>query len=236
MIDTNPVHHSVFITGGTGYLGRGLIPRLIECGCTVRALARPESLPKLPGGCTAIAGNALDERTYQDEISPADTFVHLVGVSHPGPGKAELFRTVDLASTEAAVKAALHARIKHFVYVSVAHPAPVMKAYIEARKACEALIRNSGLDATILRPWYVLGPGHRWPYLLIPFYKICEKIPATAESAARLGLLTLPRMLAALQNAVEHPAQGIRIVEAPEIRRTRGVPSKMINDNGTSNA
>ncbi len=209
-------------------MGRRLIPRLLEAGYTVRALARPESLPKLPGGCVAIAGNALDERSYRDQIAPAETFVHLVGVSHPGPGKAELFRTVDLASTEAAVKAALHARIKHFVYVSVAHPAPVMKAYIEARKACEALIRNSGLKATILRPWYVLGPGHRWPYLLLPFYKICEKIPATAESAARLALVTLPEMLAALQNAVENPGQGIRIVEAPEMRGAKGETLKIM--------
>lgn len=218
MINTDPVRYSVFITGGTGYLGQRLIPRLLEKGCTVRALARPESLPKLPGGCVAIAGNALEEYTYQDKIVPTDTFVHLVGVSHPGPGKAELFRTVDLASVQAAVTAALHAGIQHFVYVSVAHPAPVMHAYIQVRKTCEAIIRHSGLNATILRPWYVLGPGHRWPYLLLPFYKIFEKIPATAQSAARLGLVTLPQMIAALQKVIEHPVRGIQIVEVPEIR------------------
>jgi uncharacterized protein YbjT (DUF2867 family) len=30
----------------------------------------------------------------------------------------------------------------------------------EARTRCEEMIRESGLNATILRPWYVLGPGH----------------------------------------------------------------------------
>jgi len=62
--------------------------------------------------------------------------------------------------------------IKHFVYVSIARPAPVMKEYIQVRKECEEIITGSGLNASIIRPWYVLGPGHRWPYLLIPFYKI----------------------------------------------------------------
>src|SRR5437762_2792671 len=41
--------------------------------------------------------------------------------------------------------------------VSVAHPAPAMKAYIEVRTRCEELIRTSGLHATILRPWYSAG-------------------------------------------------------------------------------
>src|SRR6266480_6178781 len=41
--------------------------------------------------------------------------------------------------------------------VSVAHPAPAMKAYIEVRTRCEELIRTSGLHTTILRPWYSAG-------------------------------------------------------------------------------
>jgi len=89
--------------------------------------------------------------------------VHLIGVSHPNPAKADQFRSIDLASTKAAISAALAARISHFIYVSVAQPAPVMQAYVKVRAECEALIRASGLSATILSPGYVLGPGHQWP-------------------------------------------------------------------------
>jgi hypothetical protein len=64
------------------------------------------------------------------------------------------------------------------------------------------------LNATILRPWYVLGPGHRWPYALLPFYKICEWLPFTRAGALRLGLVTLDQLLLALVQAVESPAQG----------------------------
>jgi hypothetical protein len=71
---------------------------------------------------------------------------------------------------------------------------------------------------TILRPWYVLGPGHRWPYLLLPMYWLMERIPATRASALSLGLVTLPQMLNALVAAVERPAQGTRIVDVPAIR------------------
>lgn len=208
----------VFITGGTGYMGRSLIPRLLERGHKVAALARPGSEGKVPAGCEVVVGDALDGSSYVGRLQPGETFVQLVGVAHPGPAKAAQFETIDKKSGLEAIRAAKQAGIGHFVYVSVAHPAPAMHAYIAARSACEAEIQNQALNATILRPWYVLGPGHRWPYTLIPFYWLAEQIPATRDNARRLGLVTLAQMIAALVSAVEHPATGIRVVEVPEIR------------------
>src|SRR4029077_3268079 len=201
------------ITGGTGYVGRPLIIRLLERGHEVRVLVRPGSEAKLPLGCQAVPGDALDSGSYAGQINPADTFVQLVGVAHPNPSKAAEFRSVDLASGRGAVEAARGAGVQHFIYVSVAQPAPVMKAYTQVRAECEAMIRQSGTNATILRPWYVLGPGHRWPYLLLPMYKIMEWLPATRPGAIRLGLVTLEQMCQALVRAVETPAKGVRIVE-----------------------
>ncbi len=152
--------HKVFITGGTGYLGRRLIEKLLTQGHEVRALVRPGSENKLPPGCKAILGNALDSSSYASQIAPADIFVQLVGVAHPSPAKAKEFRSIDFVSATEAIKVAPEAGIKHFIYLSVAHPAPMMKAYIQVRSECERLLRDSGMNATILRPWYVLGPGH----------------------------------------------------------------------------
>src|SRR5206468_5040947 len=98
--------------------------------------------------------------------------VLLIGTPHPTPAKAAEFRRVDLASIGAATSASQRAGVRHLVYVSVAHPAPVMRAYIAARQEGEALVAASGIPATVLRPWYVLGPGHRWSYLLLPFYAL----------------------------------------------------------------
>jgi uncharacterized protein YbjT (DUF2867 family) len=149
-------------------MGLGLIPRLLERGHKVRALVRPGSERKLPPGCMPVPGNALDGNTYSGKISPADTFVQLVGVAHPSPAKAHEFRRVDLVSGLGAVTAAKGAGIRHFIYLSVAHPAPMMKEYIAVRSECEAAIEAAGLNATLLRPWYVLGPGHRWPLSSAP--------------------------------------------------------------------
>lgn len=211
----------VFVTGGTGYMGGALIPVLRERGHEVRALVRPGSEGKLPPGCPLVFGNALDAESYAAQVPPSDTFVQLVGYPKPDPRKAQQFRDVDLKSGLAAVKAASEAKVGHFVYVSVAHPAPIMQVYIQPRIEVEEAIRASGLNATIVRPWYVLGPSHRWPYILLPAYWVMGLIPGKRDAARRLGLVTLKQMINALVKAVESPAPGVRVVEVPEIKQSR---------------
>lgn len=209
---------TVFITGATGYLGGALVPSLLARDHRVLALARPGSEGRVPAGAETVPGDALDAATYGARIPAHATFVHLVGVAHPSPKKAREFREVDLASLKAALAAAVPARVSHFVYLSVAHPAPVMASYWEARAEGEAFLAATGLPATVLRPWYVLGPGHLWPYALVPFYALAELIPAARAGARRLGLVTRAQMVRALAVAVEYPPDGLRIVDVPAIR------------------
>lgn len=212
----------VFITGGTGFMGRNLIPALLAAGHTVTALVRPGAERRLPCGAQVVIGDVLDAESYASRVAPADTFVHLVGVSHPNPAKGWEFRRIDLGSLQAAVTAAKRAGIGHFVFVSVAQPAPLMQSYITVRAECEGIIAASGMNATILRPWYVLGPGRWWPYLLVPGYWLGELLPWTRPAARRLGLLTWRQMIGAMMHAVENPPQGVRILEVPEIRKLEG--------------
>ena len=211
------------VTGATGAIGRPLVERLLARGHAVRALVRAGSAGRLPHGAQAIAGDALDARSVAAALRPGDTLVHLVGTPHPNPAKAAAFERVDLASIRASVAAASEVGIAHLVYVSVAQPAPVMKAYVAVRARGESLIADARLTATMMRPWYVLGPGRRWPPLLLPLYALASLVPATRERAERLGLVTLDATIAALTRAVETPPEpGMRrIVDVPAIRAAR---------------
>lgn len=214
----NETKRDVFVTGATGYLGRPLVERLLERGHSVRALVRPSSASKLPANAEPVIGDALDPGSYAARIRRGDVFVHLVGVAHPSPAKAAEFKSIDLASVVAAAEAARSAGASRFVYVSVAQPAPVMKDYLSVRAAGEAKVRETGLPASILRPWYVLGPGHRWPLLLLPFYGLAWLFPGTRETARRLGLIRRPTMIRALVRSVESERPGVEVLDVPALR------------------
>lgn len=210
--------HRIFVTGGTGYIGTRLIPALNMQGHEVIALTREQSRDKLPPSCTPVLGDALDGRSYSRFAEGADTFIHLVGVSHPSPAKAAQFRQVDLKAGLEAIRVASTVKVGHFIYLSVAQPAPIMQSYLAVRAECERAIAASGLTATVLRPWYVLGPGHFWPYCLMPFYKLAELVPQTRESALRLGLVSIHQMVRALVRAVDSPPQGVSLLQVADIR------------------
>jgi len=210
----------VFITGASGFMGRQLSAELLRRGYQVRGLVRRGSENRLAPGCEGVTGDPLDRATYRDHVNGAETFVQLVGVAHPSPAKAAQFRSIDLRSAKEALRAAADARVQHFVYVSVAHPAPMMHEYIAARTEGEETLRASGMNATILRPWYVLGPGRRWPVLILPAYWLLGALPQTRDTARRLGLVTLDQMVQTMANAIGRQPLGVRVLEVPQIRST----------------
>jgi len=61
-----------------------------------------------------------------------------------------------------------------------------MKHYVAVRAEGERLLRESGIAATFIRPWYVLGPGHLWPYLILPLYRAWMLFPKSRHTARRL--------------------------------------------------
>ncbi len=100
--------------------------------------------------------------------------------------------------------------VRHFIYLSVAQPAPVMKDYLAVRAEGEQLLRESGMNATFVRPFYVLGPGHWWPYAFLPLFWLFAD--------PRLFPVKLAAVVRSIVEAVERGAEGVRVIEAPEMR------------------
>ena len=208
----------VFITGGTGYMGSRLVPALRARGHRVYTLVRPGSEARAPNGAISVVGNVLSRDSIAAAMPRGAVVVHLVGTPRPSPAKAAQFEALDFPAARECIAAAETMSARRFVYVSVAHPAPVMHAYIDVRIRVEQLLRESALPYTILRPWYVLGPGHRWPYLLVPMYWLLRALPKSRDGARRLGLVTIRQMLRALVAAVEDDDPTSEVLDVEAIR------------------
>ncbi len=211
--------HTVFITGATGYIGKRLTKQLLQREHKVIALVRKGSEQKVAPGAGVVVADPFDTATFQSFIPKGAVFVQLLGVPHPSPKKAKQFREIDLASVKASADAAAAAGVTHFIYVSVAMtPSGLMAAYQAVRQEGEAYCSSKGINCTFIRPWYVLGPGHFWPVLLLPLYGLAELVPSWRQQARGKGLVTIRQMLTTLINTVEADPQPLRIIEIKGIR------------------
>jgi uncharacterized protein YbjT (DUF2867 family) len=94
-----------------------------------------------------------------------------------------------------------------------------MQEYISARCRAEDALASTAIPCTFLQPWYVVGPGHYWPLMLLPAYKVFEWLPSTRATANRLGLVGIDTMLSCLTQAIENPPSATRSWDVPTLRR-----------------
>jgi uncharacterized protein YbjT (DUF2867 family) len=212
----------VFITGATGYIGKRLVRILLQRGNRVISLVRKGSEQKVVDGAKIIIANPFDATSFVSFIPKEAVFIQLLGVSHPSPKKAQQFREIDLRSVKASADAAAASGVSKFIYVSVAmSPSKLMAAYQAVRKEGEDYCLSKKLNCTFIRPWYVLGPGHWWPVLLLPAYAVAELVPAWRKKARAKGLVTIGQMIKVLMNEAENSDSENKIIEIRDIRNFR---------------
>jgi uncharacterized protein YbjT (DUF2867 family) len=137
----------ILVTGGTGTLGRQVVPRLRDAGCDVRVLSRRTH--QAADGIEYVTGDLLKDEGTQAAVDGAGIIVHCAGGSK---GDDEAARNL--------VRAASRAGAQHLVYISVigADRIPVvsgidrtMFGYFGSKLAAERVVADSGLPWTTLR-------------------------------------------------------------------------------------
>lgn len=126
---------TILVTGGTGRLGRALVPRLLDAGHDVRVLTRKQRAPAAHGWAVGDlrAGAGIAEAAIGAEV-----IVHLATTNGYG----------DIAATRTLLTAA---KRTHLVYLSIVGLDEVALGYYRAKMECERLIIESGLPWTIVR-------------------------------------------------------------------------------------
>lgn len=172
--------HTVLVTGGTGFLGRHLVPALCRAGYHMRVMARnPNAHPWLKRypDIEVVTGDVLDDAAVRGAANGCHTIVHAAGLFRFWGEQAE-FDATNVTGTENVFKAAGDAeRVIHISTVAVigqpdparvideTHPAAPADAYqrskLKAEKLALRYYAEQGTPVIILRPGAFYGPlGH----------------------------------------------------------------------------
>ncbi len=175
---------TVFVTGGTGFLGHSLLPLLVEQGWHVRALVRhPEQQPWLRAlPIEVIPGDVSDEARLAKGIAGCQYVIHAAGLFRFW-GASEQFEQVNVQGTTNIVRAATQASVEKFVHISTlavigtpqpghdideSHPTNPGDPYQRSKLRGEAVVldacRKAGLPGVILRPGAFYGPNGRYAF------------------------------------------------------------------------
>jgi len=208
----------ILITGSNGFLGATLCRKLINRGETVRGLVRKSSDLSLLQGltCQKITGSLEDVHSLEEALQGVELVFHAAAAVSDW-GTLDYFRRVNVHGTKNLLEASIKSGVKRFVYIrSVAVHSFIGKEemneqspqfatsfpYCQTKREAEALVLKyhqiNDMDATIVRPGDIFGPGDR--VSLLKMAKMLE--------AGRMGYIAKGKTLGAF-TYVENLVDGL---------------------------
>ena len=201
--------HRVFITGATGFVGRGVAQALRADGHIVRCLVRRGSEPLLKGlgAVERVEGDVLIRRTLDVAMAGCDAVIHLVGIIRERPALAATFERLHVDATRNVLAAASGAGVRRVLHMSALGTRPGARArYHQTKWRAEEAVRSSGLDWTIFRPSIVYGHGDGFVTVLARMVRRLPIVPVIGSGTARLQPVWLPVVAEGFARALDRPA------------------------------
>lgn len=175
---------NILVLGGTGFVGRHVCEKLQREGWRITVPTRRavnanavQHLPRL----TVIEANVHDEAQLARLVAGHDAVVNLVAILH---GSEAAFERTHVALPAKLARACTASGVRRLVHVSalgVALDSPSL--YQRSKARGEELLRQAGLDLTILRPSVIFGAGDRFLNLFARLQSVFPVMPLAGAGA-----------------------------------------------------
>ena len=179
----------IFVTGGTGFVGKYVIRALLAQGFLVRALVRHGSERDLQGfeSIERVPGDVLKPDALPASVEGCAAMVHLVGIIREHRSRGITFEALHTRATQNMLAVARAAEVKRFVHMSALGVRPDARArYHRTKWAAEQAVRASGLDWTIFRPSVIFGRGDELVTMLANMVRRLPVVPVLGDGRYRL--------------------------------------------------
>lgn len=177
----------IVVTGGTGFIGREVVDRLLEKGDDeiVVTSREPQRVEGWSGRVEVVQAFAGDAISLGRVFTRADVVVHAIQFpNHPveDPARGRTYLEVDGKGTEVAARTAKRVGVRRFVYLSGAGAGQGRpQAWFRAKDRAEAAIRETGMEFSLLRPSWIYGPGDRSMNRFVFFCRHLPVIPVIGD-------------------------------------------------------
>ena len=194
----------IFITGGTGFVGRHIIQELKGRGHEIVALVRrPNSLQ----GVQEMVGDVTQRETLDaGRLSDCQAVIHLVGIIRQFPKEGITFERLHVDATRNLLWTCHEAGIQRYVHMSALGADPDSAACYHRTKAqAEELVHTSSLNWTIIRPSLILGPDGEF-FRMISSMIRWHVVPLIGDGSSPVAPVGVSTVARAFANAMENGA------------------------------
>jgi len=198
----------VFVTGGTGFVGREILGQLLSAGDEVRALVRDGSQDKLSGhqNLETHIGDVTDAASLVGALDGCDAVIHLVGIIREFPGRGITFKKMHVTATENILEACDEQGVQRFLHMSSNGTRERgTTAYHRTKWQAEELVRASGLDWTIFRPSLIFGRDSEFVKMLTELIRRVPIVPVIGDGQYRMQPVSVEQVAASFVKALAMP-------------------------------
>ncbi len=194
----------VFVTGGSGFVGRFVIQQLVDRNHQVRALTH-SALPLQHHAVETVSGD-ITRADSLSGIEGCDAVIHLVGIIREKRSQGITFERLHSLATQNMIKATADCNVKRYIQMSAnGASADSVTGYHQTKFTAEQHVCSSELDWTIFRPSLIFGPDDLFVTLLARLIKLFPVIPVFGSGNYRLQPVHVTDVASAIVDALERP-------------------------------